>query len=128
MNNIFVNFSDWILTWFILYKFKIIKYNPKIFILFGIIDNIIGLTIMIIKYKDKINIKNKLYDYIEISIHFIIKILMFYSLKNSLYNINDFIGSILIFSIYNIYLKIRYNLTIFELKKRNIQKNKKNFT
>ena len=43
---IFINFSDWIIIWFILYEFKIIKYNPKFAVLFGIIDNIIGFIII----------------------------------------------------------------------------------
>ena len=87
MNIIFIHFSDWIILWYILYHFKIIKYNPKLFILFGIIDNIIGLGILI--YKSR--------EYIGISISLIIKFLMYYSLRNSSYNINDFKGGVLIY-------------------------------
>jgi hypothetical protein len=122
MKDLFIHFSHWIILWFILYKFKIIKYNPKLFVLFGLIDNIIGVIITII-----IN-KKQLYEYIGISVHIIIKFLMFYSLRNSLYTMNDFMGGILFYLIYNIYLKIRYNLTIFQLKTLNLQKNKINFS
>ena len=116
MTELFIHFSHWIIVWFILYKFKIIKYNPKLFILFGIIDNIISVIIMIL------NNKKQLYDYIGISVHIIIKFLMFYSLRNSLYTMNDFMGGTLFYLIYNIYLKTRYNLTIFQLKTLTLQK------
>lgn len=113
----FINFSDWIIVWFVLYKLDIIKYNPKIFILFGIIDNIIGLTIEMSKPN-----KNKIKDNIGFIIHFAIKILMFYLSRNTAYTVNDFNGGVLFFIIYSIYLYAVYNLSIIDVKFTNIIK------
>lgn len=102
----FIHFSNWIFCWFILYKLKIIKYNPELFLLFGIIDNIIGLILML-KY-------NKIL--LELIFHFILKLIMFYSLKNTKYKKSDFIFGLLLYFIYNLWLFQVKNLTIIKLK------------
>jgi len=128
MSNLFINFSDWIIAWFILYKFKIIKYNPKIFILFGIIDNIIGLIIkMNITYKNKNKIKNNMIHFMinkntDLVVHFIIKILMFYLSRNTFYTVNDFKVGVIFLLIYIIWLYIVHDLTFFDLKKKTLNK------
>jgi hypothetical protein len=101
---LFYYFSDWIIIWYLLYQLKIIKFNPKIAIILGIIENIIFL---IKNYKKKC--KN-----IKLNLHFSIKLLMFYSLRDTEYNINDFNFAIILYISYNIFLKIKYKKSILE--------------
>ena len=104
-------FSDWINIWFILYKFNIINFNPKIVILIGIIENIICLG-----YLFKLNINNIKY-YKKLVIYFIIKLVTFYLLQDTNYKLNDFMAGIVLYIIYNIYLKLFFNESIIEYYK-----------
>ena len=116
-----VNYSDWLIIWFILYKFKIINYNPKFSILFGIIINFIE----IIDYL----IKNKLCFerfYIQVIIHFIIKIIEFYILLDTPFTMRDFKFNLIMFILYNIWsLKILKKTPLLLKLKNNIFNNKK---
>ena len=53
--------------------------------------------------------------------HFIIKFIMFYLLQNTQYNFNDFIAGIILYIIYNIYIKIFYKQTIIEFYNNKIK-------
>jgi hypothetical protein len=103
---LFYYFSDWIIIWYLLYQLKIINYNPKIAIILGIIENIIFLFIYSNKKKSKNNIK--------LNLHFTIKLLMFYLLRDTIYNINDFNFAIILYISYNIFLKVKYKISILE--------------
>ena len=92
-------FSDWIIIWFILYKFDIIKYNPKLFILLGISENIFWF-ILFFKYNKLNN-----YKFIVLVVHFIIKFAMFNSLKDTIITKDDITFSILLYIVYSIWLK-----------------------
>ena len=105
----FYFFSDWIVIWFILYKLKTINFNPKIFILLGILENIVWCFM----YSNELN-KIKRDVIITTIIHFIIKLLMFYSLKDTVIVKNDIIFSIILYGIYMIWLKITHNQTVID--------------
>ena len=105
----FINFSEWILAWFIFYKLKIIKYNPKIFVLFGVIDNIIG-AMLLLKYNTNSN---------GLIFSIIIKVIMFYSLKNTKYLKSDFNFGLILYIVYIIWLYQIEHLTIIQLKQNN---------
>lgn len=119
-----INYSDWLIIWFILYKFKIINYNPKFSILLGIIYNFSELI------KDLITKKLcfKRY-YITLFIHFIIKITELYFLLDTPFTISDFKFNLLIFIIFNIWvtkvLKKPFKLLnindIFNNKQKNLE-------
>lgn len=105
-------FSYWIILWFILYYFKIIKFNPKIFILFGIIENI-GSFILI--YSELSTHLKKNYKKLTIPmINFIFKLYVFYYLRNTSYKMDDFIAGVILYLIYNVSLKIFFNKNILE--------------
>ncbi len=104
---IFYHFSHWLYAWFILYYFKIIKFNPKILILVGIIENIIC---YILVSKNLKHLKNLTLPIIE----FIIKLFIFYNLRNTKYKMKDFIAGIILYIIYNILIKIIFNQNILE--------------
>jgi hypothetical protein len=101
---LFYYFSDWIIIWYLLYQLKIINYNPKIAIIIGIIENIIFLIIN--SKKSKNNIK--------LNINFGIKLLMFYMIKETKCYINDFNFAIFLYILYNIFLKVKYKISILE--------------
>jgi hypothetical protein len=117
MYKLFYLFSDWIFIWYILYRLQLINNNPKIFIIFGIIENIISL-IYLCKYTS--NIKK----YYILIIHFIIKILMIISLSDTQIVFNDFIFGLILYIIYNIWLKIKYNKYITEFYIEKLTHNK----
>lgn len=107
---IFSHFSHWLYAWFILYYFKIIKFNPKILILFGIIENIICYILLSKNLKNLKHLKNLTLPIIE----FIIKLCIFYYLRNTKYKMKDYIAGIILYMIYNIFIKIIFNQNILE--------------
>jgi hypothetical protein len=104
---IFYHFSHWLYAWFILYYLRIVKFNPKIFILVGIIENIICYILL---SKNLKHLKNLTLPIIE----FIIKLFIFYNLRNTNYKMIDFIAGIILYIIYNILIKIIFNQNILE--------------
>ena len=106
-------FSDWLYIWFILYKFKVTNFNPIILILIGIIENIIIIGFLF-KYVNKIKY------YKKVTIYFTIKLLILYLLQNTDYKLNDFIAGIILYIIYNIYLKIFFNQTNIDYYKERL--------
>ena len=40
-------FSYWIFVWYLLYIFKVTSYNPKLYLLLGLIENLAYLFLMI---------------------------------------------------------------------------------
>jgi hypothetical protein len=97
-------FSDWLYIWFILYKLNVTNFNPKFCILIGIIENIIIIGFLF-KYVNKIKY------YKKITIYFTIKLLILYILQDTNIRLNDIIFGMILYLIYNIYLKIFFNQT-----------------
>ena len=87
-------FSYWIFAQYLLYICKIIKYNPLLFLIIGLIFEIIYL-IVIIYYK-----KSPLYIFLFIFINFFIKVLPIWTLKNTKINYDDIGAGIILFFIY----------------------------
>jgi hypothetical protein len=98
-------FYYWIFVWFLLYWFKITKYNPKFLLILGILENLltIGLTVY---YKT-----NVFYIVYFIIVLFFMKVLPLYLVWNNKNNIRDLKRSVLIYIFYNFWLK--YNKTDF---------------
>ena len=115
MNTMLYHFSSWIILWFIVYKLNINKDlpNPKLFIMFGIIDNLYLLFVLFSHHNIKYIINN--YDkYVELFIHFIIKLLMLFSLSNESIYRNDLSFGLILYIIYNIWLYQTYKLDIIQ--------------
>ncbi len=107
-------FSYWIFIWYILYAFKVTKYNPKLVIGLGIIENFIMFLFMFYYHtKSETIIK-------FLIINFFIKIMPFYMIINDKIKISDIYASIVLFIIYTfwVYLNgetvIEYHNKIFE--------------
>jgi hypothetical protein len=90
-------FSYWLFAWFILYYFKITKYNPKIWLIIGVIINIFQ-TIVKLYNKKYIKIIN------YIIVNFFIKFLPLYLLRNTKYKFIDFIVGIILLIVFLLFL------------------------
>jgi hypothetical protein len=90
-------FSYWIFIWFLLYIFGIISYNPYIFLIIGIIENIFNLIILYYY-------NSSIYNIIKfIVINFLIKgipliILIYY--KKNVFKLKDFVFGLILICIY----------------------------
>jgi hypothetical protein len=102
VNNLRIDlvFSYWILLWYILYILNIVKYNPKIALLLGIIVNGLAIILMIF-YKTPIII---IISFCLINLF--IKIIPFISLINTPYTLKDFYALILLFVLFLLWSKI----------------------
>lgn len=115
-------FSYWIFVWYLLYFFRITKYNPKFVLICGIIENIILLFFMIY-YKTNLNV----IIFFIIGM-FIIKIIPTYTIWNTIIKRRDILFTFILFFIYIIWLYIN-NVSLYyvfnEIKQ--VVFNKKNF-
>jgi hypothetical protein len=93
-------FSYWIFVWYLLYFFRITKYNPKFILICGIIENIILLFFMIY-YKTK-----TIVILLFIFGMFIIKIIPTYIIWNTNIKGKDILFTFTLFFIYLIWLYI----------------------
>lgn len=99
-------FSYWIYLWYILYIFKVLKYNPKFAIICGIIENLIILLLMCI-YNTK-----KILVLLFIIMFFILKLIPLYTIWNDKIQFNDDIkNTSLLFIIYLLWIHLN-QLTI----------------
>ena len=99
-------FSYWIYLWYILYIFKVIKYNPKFAIICGMIENLIILLLMCIYNTKKILIV------LFIIMFFILKLIPLYTIWNDKIQLNDDIkNTSLLFIIYLLWIHLN-QLTI----------------
>jgi len=88
-------FSYWIFTWFLLYIIGVVPFNPKLFLILGIIENIFGIFILP---------PNKIIYFLIINTF--IKILPLYLIWNTkLKNVDNYFGVSLGF-LYLIWLKL----------------------
>lgn len=90
--------SYWIFAWYILYELKIVKYNPKIALIFGLAINLFMLSMMIYFNNSWINI------FLFCFINFFIKVLPLIRLQNSQYKWTDFYALVVLFIIYLVWL------------------------
>jgi hypothetical protein len=104
-------FSYWIFLWYLLYIFKIIKYNPKFAIYCGIIENTIIILLMIYYKTD-----SKILIYFLI-MFFILKIIPLYTLLDTKILKNDIFITILLFIIYLFWIFVN-NKTIIDFNKQ----------
>lgn len=103
-------FSYWIFVWYILYALKFTKYSPKFALLFGIIDNIIFLFLMIAFGSNKRTI---LYF---ILINTLIKVLPYYTLINVPIKITDIYFTCLLLFVFVMWLHINKQSLIGNMK------------
>jgi len=104
-------FSYWIFVWWVLYKIKVIKYNPKILLIIGIIVNLFHLLI---------KIKNENYCSIPsfLFINFIIKIIPLISVLDiEIINIKeDFLFGLALLIFYLFWLYVNDKMYILKMK------------
>lgn len=100
-------FSYWIYLWYILYIFKVVKYNPKFAIICGMIENLIILLLMRIYNTKKILIV------LFIIMFFILKLIPLYTIWNDNIKLNDDIkNTSLLFIIYLVWIHLnQLNIT-----------------
>jgi hypothetical protein len=100
-------FSYWIYLWYILYIFKILKYNPKLAIICGMFENFIILILMYI-YNTK-----KILVILFIIMFFILKLFPLYTIWNDKIKLkDDIINTSLLFIIYLIWIRLnQLNIT-----------------
>jgi hypothetical protein len=93
-------FSYWIFIWYLLYIFKFISYSPKFPLIIGLVDNII-MFIMMLTYGT--SYKTIIYFVI---INTFIKVMPLYYLRNNLIKMRDIYFTIILFTIFIIWLHI----------------------
>ena len=93
-------FSYWIFVWYLLYIFKIIKYSPKFALILGLIENLIGLMVMIY-YKNSFII-----IFLFCFVNFFIKVVPIWSLRKETYQIKQILYTFFLFSLYSLWLLI----------------------
>jgi len=99
-------FSYWIYLWYILYIFKVLKYNPKLAIIFGMIENLIMFILMCI-YNTK-----KILVVLFIIMFILLKLIPLYTIWNDKIQFNDDIkNTSLLFIIYLLWIHLN-QLTI----------------
>lgn len=104
-------FSYWIFAWYLLYILKIIKYNPKGLLLFGIFENLVLLCILVINRKSIRTIT------IFILGLLILKIIPYFTVVNTHFKMSDFYASIMLFILYFVWLTFN-NTTVVEYQKK----------
>jgi len=95
-------FSYWIFAWFLLYFFKVTKYNPKYLLLLGVFENLVTI-ILGLYYKTSI-----MYIVYFIFIMIIMKVIPLYLSWNNKNNFtslrSDLTASICVFVLYSFWL------------------------
>jgi hypothetical protein len=84
-------FSYWIFGWFLFYYFGLTQFNPKIWLIIALLENIIGILYVIIK-KYKVASTDAILYIIS---NIVIKIWPLWVLRNTPYKWSDFIMGIL---------------------------------
>jgi hypothetical protein len=103
-------FSYWIFVWYVLYALKIIKYSPKFALLFGIIDNIILLFLMVLFGSNKRTI------FYFILINSVIKVLPYYTLIKERIKISDIYFTGVLLLIFIMWLHINKQSLVGNIK------------
>ena len=95
-------FSYWILAWFIFYYYKLVPYNPKIWFIMAIIENL-GLLFLMFFYKN-----SWVLIITYIIINSIIKLYPLWLIKDTPFKDIDFIFGGLLFCVYLFWLTINH--------------------
>lgn len=112
-------FSYWIITWYILYEFRLISYNPKFILILGILVNIFEILLMIY-YNNYL-----IYILVFIITNTFIKLFPLWTLRHTIIRKTDIIFSIGLFLLYNFWLFVnnihlsKFILDSFYLTKEN---------
>jgi len=93
-------FSYWIFSWFVLYMFGIIPYNPKIWLL-------LGLSVNALSFFYSYNTIDWILTFHEIIINIFIKVIPIWILYKTKTNYQDFLFGIVLFIIYGLYVYIQ---------------------
>lgn len=117
MIKLFYKYSDWLILWFLLYKFKIINYNPKLSLIFALLANFQTSILLLVKSK-KLEFK----QLITFILYFLSKIIMLLMLLNDKF---DIIANIIVFLIYTLWIYKIHNVNYFENIIKMCTKNKK---
>lgn len=112
-------FSYWIFIWYIFFEIGFNRYNPKIGLIIGLIDNITLLCLMIYFSNSLINI------FLFCIINFFIKVIPVWRLRNTDYKISDCYALICLFVVYIGWLYIN-NVDIIKLLRERYDKLKNN--
>jgi hypothetical protein len=80
-------FSYWIFGWFLFYYFGLTKFNPKIWLIIALLENIVGILYVIIK-KYKVSLTDVILYTIA---NIVIKVWPLWVLRNTSYRWTDFI-------------------------------------
>ena len=103
-------FSYWIYIWYIIYAFKLTKYNPKFALILGLIDNCIMLILMLLYGTSRKTI------FYFIIINTIIKIIPLYYLRNIPIKMSDIYFTIGLFILFVLWLHINKQNLIGNIK------------
>jgi hypothetical protein len=113
-------FSYWIFVWYLLYEFKIIHSNPKFALTIALIENMIGLCLMIYYSTSK----KYIFSFIVIMV--LIKVIPLWRLKNTKYEINFYMT--FLFIAFLLWLSINeINVLDYHKEKLDSLKNNKPF-
>jgi hypothetical protein len=97
-------FSYWIFAWFLIYYIGFIKYNPKIWLIIGLFQNIFGGIVTGVVYK-------YIPPYIDIFLHVLIntfiKVIPILLLWNTPLTMVDFIAGLVLFLVMFLWMYIR---------------------
>ena len=104
--------SYWLFFWWILYELKIVKSNPKLFLLIGFVVNLIMLARKIVKHSRTV--------VPFIIINTIIKVIPLIALMNTVITPNDVSASLTVAVIYLFWVLININTVIKNIKNKAI--------
>jgi hypothetical protein len=93
-------FSYWIFAWYLLYKARLLSYNPKFIIIVGLIENLLLLVYMIMHGSNAHTIQWFIF------INTIIKVIPFYTLHNERIQMRDVWFSGLVFGMYAVWIAL----------------------
>ncbi len=105
-------FSNWLFIWYIFYRVKFVKYNPKFAITFALFVNIIQLIFMIL-FRNSFMI-----IFVFFIVIFLMKVIPLWLLRKSKFEPKQILYSVIFFFIYLVWLFIVDNP--IELLKKNI--------
>tara|TARA_Y200000002_G_scaffold154065_1_gene127377 strand:- start:272 stop:676 length:405 start_codon:yes stop_codon:yes gene_type:complete len=110
VENFDIYLSYWILIWFIFYYANLIKYNPILLLILGLIVNTYQLF--------KLIYYNNIYKgLLFIIINFFFKIIPIYLIRKNKINLEDIYVSIILIELFLLYIYLKYNYTINDLKR-----------
>ena len=95
-------FSYWIFAWFLLYEFHVTDYNPKMWLILGVIENAVMLLFMIY-YKN-----SAWFILLFIFINTWIKLVPLWILRSTQFTSSDFMAGLILFAVYLCWVYINY--------------------